>query len=141
MIGPLRKVPLVLVLVAVSICSNAADLPLRKDCIVEIELGWEEAASLSAKAATIEAMAANLRERYASSRMEPNLSFKEGLDQIYAQFKSFCEDRLQQAEELMEALTRGVVGAPSYEVSSRRISPGPDTIDSWGPFWRDRSDN
>jgi hypothetical protein len=128
---------------AVSSCSDAESLPLRADCIVEIELAWDDSMTTGDRAKTIALMFEQIDRFYRShpSKERPNFALPgDDLDHLYAQFRSSCEQRTALAADLMSQVSRSVPTAPAYRVSHQMIEPGPTTINTWGPSWRDRPD-
>jgi hypothetical protein len=130
-------------MVAVSGCNspNGQQLPSRSDCIVRIDLAWPKIYSTSGREAIID----NLGKAagFSAARGGPDIQMQTAFpgqrrDVFYVQFDRDCEHRLEHARDLVAYLKRVVPKAPAMHVSDDVIKPGNDTINAWGPEWRDK---
>lgn len=125
-------------LAGASCSANEGALPARKDCIVHIQLDWDASTPPADRlrivnnvAEVISQAPAALGRDYLSSVAVPR---GEPIS-IYLQFVRGCSRRVNMATKLIQLVRNNVVDAPSMEIDSAEIEPGPDTIDVWGPAW------
>lgn len=135
----MRNAVLLGILLVCSGCDAASDLPVRKDCIVGIELDWPANTPLEIRARVVEQIVRNVQAN--KSENKPLLANpKDDLSVLYAQYKSSCDQRYELMERLMAVAASGVRDMPGYDVMPHVVEPGPATIEAWGPDWRDRPD-
>lgn len=120
---------------------HAGELPLRADCIVQVDLDWSEVGvrlDASERSRLVpDAMTAAMSHGAEIER--PNLATAYPvIDRVYFQFSENCEARLDQADRIMFVIAPYFAYPVHYEIVRDRVNPGPHTIDVWGPYWRDR---
>lgn len=124
--------------------SSSSDVPRRSDCIVKIALQWPVDISPREQEKTIDQMSSAML--FARAKGGPNLNPGQAFpnhrrDLLFLQFERECESRVRNAQELMEYVRTRVPTAPLFSVSHEVIQPGVDTIDLWGPPWRDSGES
>lgn len=115
-------------------------LPSRSACIVKLVLNWPKLAE-EEKQKIMNQMgeAIALSSVRGGPRVETQSAFLPGrYDSIYIQFNTNCQSRFSLAHELVKYIKRSVIDAPHIVVSTKRVDPGPNTIDAWGPYWKDQ---
>ena len=71
----------------------------------------------------------------------PSQAFPKGNSSaFFLQFTQGCDERLHYAELLVDHVRAQVSRAPELIASGDRVEPGDDTIQVWGPDWRDGID-
>ena len=134
----------IIVLMQTQICwSGDQALPMRKDCIVEIQIDWpanlrpiEREELINEISHAISLSAASGGPDVAASQAIP----KNERNTIYLQLESNCTERLDIARSLVSYVNETVPQSPSMVVLQNDVEPGLDTIDVWGPSWSDRPD-
>ena len=112
----------------------------REECIARINIDWGDIPSNS-KETTIRAITDAIRKA-------PDMGFNKipassaiqgsAREFIYYQYKSDCENRVENTEKLLSYVRVNITGLPSLEVDAGSFKPGVDTIRSSGPWWKDR---
>lgn len=118
-------------------------LPLRSECIVAIQFYWPDGIDRKEKNKILEDMSNAIA--FSSVKGGPNIHTSQSYplpskEFLYLQFeqKKNCKRRLEVASELMSYVWKVTPNAPYSTISKERIMPGLDTIESWGPPWRDK---
>lgn len=126
---------------AMSSCSHQSSSPYRADCIVKIEFEWPAGTTDATREAAINVIIGRMHSSVApggSDIVLPSLALPvDNRSAMYMQFLEQCDERFDIAERIVSIGLAGVEGAPLTAVSHDRIEPGEETINVWGPPWRD----
>jgi hypothetical protein len=111
-----------------------SQLPLRSDCIVGARLIWPEYITETDAQATVARMTNEL-----TRHRQPGLAGirNQGHREIYVIYSDDCQARHTRFGYLVRQLQLKIYQAPRLEVIDGVIEPGPETIQVYGPQWRD----
>ena len=127
----------------VTACLGANNAPpKRRDCIVKVDLDWQEEMTPASREELLESIAhlASIASGTLGNEYTASLAIREGSrSALFLQFKANCDDRLQMADRIVSLVRNKIPDAPPMIVLVDTVEPGPETIDVSGPSWEDRS--
>ena len=124
--------------------ANDQPLPLRRDCIVKIQIEWPAQYRSASEREGLIREISNAMVMSGSRGGPPYLADQAiprgQRDVIYLQFEKKCADRLEMARDLVAYVDQTVPGSPELLVSPEVVEPSTETIEVWGPSWSDSPD-
>ena len=126
-----------LLFIAMAPLANAAESkPARSDCIFRIDLDWTEFSGDKQEALKALVKSVVQAPSMGFDQVPPSVAVQ-GADQQHLYFKltDGCgTQRLDNAKKLLSHVHRD--GLPAFTLNTAPFSPGKDTIQVTGPWWR-----
>jgi len=110
------------------------ELPSRTDCIVGARLTWSKAQDNIAVRKLAIQLADELR---AASNGSIAVTRFDNLRILYAIFRKECDSKNARFFEMLVEVSAKIGGGLLIEMIEEPIAPGVDTIEAYGPSWRD----
>ena len=123
-----------LTLLAASASGYAESRPARSECIVGFSLDWSKVKADRHEVRNSLYIGPEGRQRIVA--LAATAINRDGT-RLYLQFRRDCEKKQEMAAEVMRFWRSKGLDLPTFERINEPIAPSPDTIEVWGPSWRD----
>jgi len=126
-------------------CNTSQErLPQRKECIVGVQFSSSGShASDEVDHGTRETIWSEIvrLNRQRQSDLLVSIAFpKERPGWFFLQLSEACDKRFEIVGAWMAEITKTTLGSLTFEVLPAEVQPDLDTIQVWGPWWRDQPD-
>lgn len=123
-------------LTLVSNSSGHADpRPMRSECIIGFQLDWSQVKAGRHGVRNSLHLGPEGAQRI---KAQPAIAISQDGTRLYLQFRHDCEKKQDLAAEVMAFWQSKALDLPRFERIRGPIAPSPDTIEVWGPSWKDR---
>ncbi|MEH6708992.1 MAG: hypothetical protein V7667_13580 [Alloalcanivorax venustensis] len=131
-----RVFALLLFIAMIALVNAEESKPARSDCIFRVDLDWSGFSGNKQDALTALVKSVVQAPSMGFNQVPPSVAVQ-GADQqyLYFQLTDDCgAQRLDSAKKLLSHVHRG--GLPAFTLNTAPFSPGKDTIQVTGPWWR-----